>query len=260
MKSNFEERRENKIEAYQRLAAKNGELATSSFNHAHKLGDCIPMGQPILVGHHSEKRHRAHLTKMDNAMRKGVEAEKKAKYYEDRAETLLNGTAISSDDPNAIDKLQTKLENLMKAQQLYKAINKIVRTNKSDIEKVAAMVAIGIKDTTATKLLEKGNFGGQGIPSFKLTNNNAVINNTRKRIEQLTKVAQIETSEEEINGVTLKISSEDNRVQIFFPGKPSEEIRHALKASGFHWSPRVGAWMRQISNSAIYRAKEILKG
>lgn len=100
-----------------------------------------------------------------------------------------------------------------------------------------------------------------GFPSYRLTNNNAVIRNTRQRIEHLTKIAAIETSEEEINGVTLVINSEDNRVQLFFPAKPSEEVRKQLKGAGFHWAPSVGtgAWMRQISNYAIHQAKEILK-
>jgi len=35
--------------------------------------DMIPAGQPILVGHHSEKRHRKHLEKLDNKERKRYE-------------------------------------------------------------------------------------------------------------------------------------------------------------------------------------------
>lgn len=259
MKSNYEERKANRLEAFQNLAAKNEALSTELFNQSDKMASVIPMGQPILIGHHSEKRDRNYRAKIHNKMSQSVEAAKKAKYYEDRAESLLNGTAISSDDPNALDKLQTKLENLLKLQELYKAINKIVRSKKSDVEKVAQLVEIGVKEQTAIKVLDKSNFGGPGIPSFKLTNNNAVINNTRKRVEHLTKIAAMQSSEEEINGVKLVVSVEDNRVQIFFPGKPSEDVRHRLKANGFHWSPSVGAWMRQISNSAIYYAKDILK-
>lgn len=45
---------------------------------ARALGDMIPFGQPILVGHHSEKRHRSHLNKIDTNMRKGVEAHKES--------------------------------------------------------------------------------------------------------------------------------------------------------------------------------------
>ncbi len=43
------------------------------------------MGQPILVGHHSERGHRSLLQKSDNAMRKSVELDDKADYYANKA-------------------------------------------------------------------------------------------------------------------------------------------------------------------------------
>lgn len=42
----------------------------------------IPMGQPILVGHHSEGYHRRHIGRMNSNMEKGLEELKKAEYYE----------------------------------------------------------------------------------------------------------------------------------------------------------------------------------
>ncbi len=45
----------------------------------------IPLGQPILVGHHSERRHRRALERADNAMRRGIEESDKAKYFAQRA-------------------------------------------------------------------------------------------------------------------------------------------------------------------------------
>ena len=45
----------------------------------------IPMGQPILVGHHSERRHRAALARSDRHARASVEIEKKAKRDTERA-------------------------------------------------------------------------------------------------------------------------------------------------------------------------------
>jgi hypothetical protein len=259
MKSDFEERKANRVEAYQNLAAKNEQISDSSYKHSHVLGDMIPLGQPILVGHHSEGAHRAHVNKIDNAMRTSVEASKKADYYADRAETILNGTAISSDDPNAIDKLNEKLVKLMARQELYKAINKIVKSTKATTDqKAASIVALGLKETTAAGLLEPDRMGRVGIPSYSLTNNNGVISNTRKRIEHLTKLEAIKSTTEDINGVTLKISSEDNRVQLYFPGKPDEAVRKSLSSNGFHWTPSLGAWQRQISAHAIYLAKDIL--
>ena len=68
-----------------------------------------------------------------------------------------------------------------------------------------------------------------------------------------------ETTEERFtNGVCLVDNVEANRLQIFFPEIPSEEIRRELKRNGFHWSPTGGAWQRHRSNRAMYLAKLIL--
>lgn len=192
-------------------------------------------------------------------MNQSVEAANKAEYYKQRAESLLNRTAISSDDPNAIDKLTEKLERLEAQQELMKACNKIIKKKLANAEKVTLLIELGLNENTATKLLTPDFCNRIGVPSYELTNNNAVIRTTRQRIEYLTKMQSIESSEEEINGIRLVISSEDNRVQIFFPDIPTEELRKKLKASGFHWAPSICAWMRQLSNHAIYYAKDILK-
>lgn len=81
-----QEKAANRIEKYENRAEAAEAEASSLFDHARKLGDVIPMGQPILVGHHSESRHRNHIKKMDNAMRKGCEATDKAEYYNRKLE------------------------------------------------------------------------------------------------------------------------------------------------------------------------------
>lgn len=260
MKSNYEERKQNRLDYYENQAAKNEKASEQLYDSAKKMADVIPFGQPILVGHHSEKRDRNYRNRIHNTFGKSFEANKKAQYYRDKAESLLNGTAISSDDPSAIDKLQEKVEKLEALQELYKAINKVVRSKKSEGEKVGDLVALGIMEQTAVKLLEKGEgwHNQPGIPSYRLTNNNANIRRIRERVEHLQRISAIQSSEEEINGVRLVISQEDNRVQIFFGYKPSEEIRRSLKAAGFRWAPSIEAWMRQTSNHAINLARQIL--
>ena len=87
------------------------------------------MGQPILVGHHSEGRHRAALARSDSAMRKSIEGQQdSAEYYERKAQGVGQG-GISSDDPEAVAKLRTELEQLQKAQGVMKAGNKVVRAS-----------------------------------------------------------------------------------------------------------------------------------
>lgn len=259
MKSDFEQRKEERIARLQSLARKNETLSESLYNKAKEMQSVIPMGQPILVGHHSEAKDRRYRNKIDNTFGKSFQASDKAKYYEDRAESLINGTAISSDDPKALDKLEEKMERLTALQELMKQCNKIIKSKKSsDIQKIESLVAMGLSEKSANQLLAPDFAGRIGFPSFRLTNNNANISRIRQRIEHLKKIESLPESEEVINGATLKVNPDENRVQVFFPEKPDEDTRKRLKVSGFHWSPTVGCWMRQISNSAIYNAKNIL--
>jgi len=259
MKSNYEERRAARLEAYQTLAAKNDQLANNLFEHSNSLASVIPLGQPILVGHHSEGRHRRHIEKIHNSMDKGVEASKKAKYYEGKADAILNDKSIHSDDPNATEKLEEKLVRLQKTQELYKQINKAIKTGKTQIEQVDHLAAIGVANNIAIRLLTPDFCGRIGIPSYKLTNNNANINTIKKRLKTIEKTQAIPNQTIEHEGITIEVSQDDNRVKIFFPGKPEEEKRKELKSYGFHWSPSEGAWMRMLSDTALYYAKKIVE-
>ena len=68
-------------------------------------------------------------------------------------------------------------------------------------------------------------------------------------------VVMILLPDEQIGEVTIQ--EQDNRVQILFPGKPSDEIRARLKSNGFRWSPTAGAWQRMPSAWAWQVAREI---
>jgi hypothetical protein len=67
-------------------ASKHEEKADSHFDASHKIVDQIPFGQPILVGHHSEKAHRHAIERSDSHMRHGVEEHKIAENLQDKAD------------------------------------------------------------------------------------------------------------------------------------------------------------------------------
>ena len=54
-------------------AAKHSAVAGAAYARAHAIGEHIPMGQPILVDHHSAKRHMSDQSKISAAMSKHVE-------------------------------------------------------------------------------------------------------------------------------------------------------------------------------------------
>jgi hypothetical protein len=258
MKSNYEERKAARIERYRKLAEKNETASEHQFNSASEMAKVIPFGQPILVGHHSEKRDRNYRGKINRLQDKAMESSSKAKYYEERAAIAESNTAISSDDPQALTKLREKLDAMMELQELMKAANKIIRNKKlSDDEKVQKLTEHNIKESHARKLLLPDFAGRIGFPQYRLTNNNQNMARVKERILKLEKLGKMESKEEVINGIRIYTNVEENRLQVFFPNKPDEITRKALKGNGFRWSPTEGAWQRQISTSAEYLAKQI---
>ncbi len=258
MKSDFEERRANRLERFQDLSHKNANESTARFNTAHKMGEMIPMGQPILVGHHSEKGHRSHLNKIDNNMRKSIEASSKAGYYADKAKHIEKDTTIYSDDPEAIVKLKEKVAALEKRQKIMKDANKIIKSKRPEAEKVEELQSLGMSEKSAIQIMEPDYCNRIGFASYSLTNNNANINRNKKRLVQLQKLESDETTEWEINGVKVIDSVEDNRLQLYFDGKPSDAVRADLKSNGFRWSPYNGCWQTHRSQWANRKANDLL--
>lgn len=62
-----------------------GERSDALSQKAFDLTQMIPLGQPILVGHHSERKHRNHIEKVHDTMRKSVELCKLAEQSLDSA-------------------------------------------------------------------------------------------------------------------------------------------------------------------------------
>ena len=258
MKSDYEEHKRERLERLEELAAKKKQESEDLWEKGHDMASAIPFGQPILVGHHSEKRDRNYRNRIDGTFRKANATGKKADYYEQRAAAANNNTAISSDDPEAILKLKEKIANAMKSQEIMKAANKIIKSKKTDeAQRCALLAELGLNEQTIKDIIHPPYYRGIGFPGYKLTNNNANIRRMKQRLATLAKAATEVTTECEINGVTICDNVEENRLQMFFPDKPSEEVRALLKSRGFKWARSVGAWMRYRSNSAMYEAKHI---
>lgn len=259
MKSDFNERRENRIARCEELAIKNEKESTARHKTARSIGDHIPFGQPILVGHHSEGRHRRDIEKIDNNMRKSVEASGKAGYYADKAKHIENDTTIYSDDPEAVVKLKEKIAHLELAQKMMKECNKIIKSKKPEAQKVEELVELGFTEKVAIDRMTPDYCNRVGFASYSLQNNNANINRNKKRLAQLVKLESQESSEWEAKGIRIVDSVEDNRLQLFFPDKPSEETRKDLKGKGFRWSPRNGCWQTHRSEWANRKARAIIE-
>ncbi len=253
-REDYAERREYRIERLENRAAAAQAESTAAYEAAHSIMEHIPAGQPILIGHHSERHHRRDLDQIDRNMRKSVEADKKAGYYAARAEAAASNTAISSDDPEAVEKLQAKLEGLQAGQTMMKAINAYYRKHKTldNCPELTPELRQGIEHSWS-----KGWYVGIPFPPYALSNNNAEINRIKKRLEALRQVDEMEHIEIEFDGGMIVTNEDINRVQIIFDSKPDEAIRQKLKGWGFRWSPREKAWQAQRTPAYLQRAKRI---
>ena len=162
---------------------------------------------------------------------------------------------ISADDPQAVQKLEKKLENLEKSQETMKAVNAYYRKHKTldgcphlspeQLEKLKA-------DMASSWHLEDKPFA-----TWALSNNSAEIRRVKDRIKSLSQQKEIGFVGWEFDGGKVEANTEANRLQIFFEDKPDEATREALKSNGFRWSPKAGAWQRQLTSNAYYAADYI---
>jgi len=261
----YAERKAARIERLLGRAEKARAEGEARLRAADRIASVIPLGQPILVGHHSERRHRRDLEKIRSGTTRGFAALEEAKELERRAERAESNEAISSDDPNAIAKLQAKAEEiahgLARAREANVAIRKAARQAKKTgvpFAEVAgrALADLGVSERAATNLLEADFAGRIGIPAYRLQNMNAEMRRLLGRIEVLrARAARGARPDETIGQVT--IGEVDNRVRVTFPGKPAEAIRREMKSHGFRWAPSEGVWQRMATEDAWYWARQI---
>lgn len=81
-------RLEHRAEGHERAAVKAAAESEARWDAFRGIADGIPLGQPILVGHHSERRHRRDIARMDGHLRKSFEANRVAELRAARAENL----------------------------------------------------------------------------------------------------------------------------------------------------------------------------
>lgn len=163
---------------------------------------------------------------------------------------------ISSDDPQAVEKLEAKLAALEKHQELMKAANAAIRM-KDPAKGDAKLAELGYTPEDIAKLRAPDFCGRIGYPAYELQNNNANIRRIRGRIEELKKRSENTPEGWEFDGGQVVVNTTENRLQIIFDGKPDADIRTELKGEGFRWAPSQGAWQRQLTDNAMRAARRL---
>lgn len=163
---------------------------------------------------------------------------------------------ISSDDPQAVEKLEAKLAALEKHQEMMKAANAAIRM-KDPAKGDAKLAELGYTPEDIAKLREPDFCGRIGYPAYLLQNNNANIRRIRGRIAELKKRTESTPEGWEFDGGRVVVNTTENRLQVIFDGKPDADVRTELKGEGFRWAPSQGAWQRQLTDNAMRAARRL---
>lgn len=159
-----------------------------------------------------------------------------------------------------VERLQEKVDTLQCLQDTMKAANKVCRSTKlSEVEKVDELVALGIKEQDAVMLLHPTqSWQSVGFATYQLQNNLAKIKATQAAIERHKAMAEADDKEIEFNGGRVVVCNSDERMRFYFDEIPSVEVRNLMKRNAFKWSPKNGAWQRQLTANCKFDTKRIL--
>lgn len=241
----YHEKIDRLLQSYTRRLAEN-------FNAGSRIGTMCPS---IMISGGSNFPTRK-KEKQNAAADRNMEEYREIQGILDKIRSVGTG-GISSDDPNAIEKLKLKLEGLEADQEHMKLVNAYYRKHKT-LEGCP-----GMSDDTRRKL-EAGMvlWNGKTRPpyeSWALSNNNANIRRIRERIAELEKRQEEAPVLEgwDFDGGRVEMNAGENRVQIFYDEKPDADLRAELKHLGFRWAPSQGAWQRQLNANGIRAAKAV---
>lgn len=232
------ERLERKLEKRREWAGKAEQRSAAAFGRASKIADGIPFGQPILVGHHSERHARRDQERIHSGMAKGCEEQKLAEHHESKADGLERALdhSIFSDDEDAIEQIEARLAANEAKRERKKQVNKLYK--KGD---AAGLAALGIDYERLKEKLSQPDVMSwcrQPYPAYELSNLGGRIAADRKKLEAVKAKQERQAAAESAEGGFV-IEGEDY-VRLTFAEKPERSLLDALKAAGFHWSG--GGW------------------
>ena len=172
---------------------------------------------------------------------------------QEKYESAIKGTGhggISSDDNNAVAKLEAKLASLEKFHQNLAEANKYFHKNKKSWEgyqgPLQGAVEQAKKDSWSAKR-----------PLYT-TNVTAEIRRLKGRIQELKTKASLDFGVGwNFDGGHVVPNKEENRIEIYHDEKPDRETIDNLKRNGFRWSPKKKAWQRMLNSEGIWAAKSL---
>ena len=158
----------------------------------------IPLGQPILVGHHSERSHRKALERQERKGFESVEHSRMAERHQTRAANIERQLAVSifSDDEDAIERLQARIAEREAERDAIKTLNAQLRRwrrgkPKNALPSVDEIKALGVDGPAYRKYVARpqqhlpARLWQARVPSYALGNLSSNIRRDRERLDQL---------------------------------------------------------------------------
>lgn len=249
------ERIERRIERRREWAESRRTKAASAFRTAESMLSVIPPGQPILVGHHSERRHRRDLARIDSAMRRGCESTDMARHHDSTAANLESAIdrSIYSDDANAIEALRARIAEREAEAERIVALNKAIRRELKAGLTLGWLDRIGATETERKAIDRNVRFDWRHqpmFPAYTLSNLRGRITADKQRLEAIERRTQRQQQAESNGGIAIFTAGD--YCSITFAEKPDRSILNDLKAAGFSWGN--GQW-----NGYVARIPESVK-
>lgn len=110
----IEEQAEARAERLEERAARAKAEAHGAWDTSHQISQRFELGQPILVGHHSEAKARRDQERMHDLTRKSIALDEKAGYYAAAAERAERRAGYGSDPRKAVTRTNTLLPQVKK--------------------------------------------------------------------------------------------------------------------------------------------------
>jgi hypothetical protein len=195
----------------------------------------------------------ANRKRMESAQRAWEEFQAWRERYIKRANRVPTKTPEEE-----IDDAVIRLEKERNAHTLMVEVNKIHRRKVSDEEKRKAFAEeMALSDKLVDKLMVPDYMGRLGFASYALTNSNARIKSLEEKVLIMRKRIERRDDFEPIAFPGGTIDIKYDRVVIKHDEKPGPEAITAIKARGFHWSPKGLCWCRKHTANALRDAKAL---
>jgi hypothetical protein len=183
----YRERRERRAERRRDWAEGRLAKAEAASRASQDTTAGIPFGQPILVGHHSEGKHRRAVERSQRQASKSIQHRDMAERHSQAAKTIKAqlDRSIYDDDRDAIDQLRGRIKAAEEGRERIKRYNASCRKGQRDLT-----VLSEDQKKELLSILQVGFGGDDGqFPGYVLSNLGGRISRDRKRLARLEKEA-----------------------------------------------------------------------